>query len=99
MRIVSLTNGLIIVALLLAIPSFGAVQTSQNPVVLWESAALQGARSLDLGAPVTARALAIVSTCMYEAWAAYDPVAVGTHRAPRSRTQTHGALSEIRRAA
>jgi Domain of unknown function (DUF6851) len=30
------------------------------------------------GPTINARALAIVHTSMYEAWAAYDPVAVGT---------------------
>ena len=44
----------------------------------WNSAALQGIRDAKLGAPVVARALAIVHTCMYDAWAAYDERAVGT---------------------
>jgi hypothetical protein len=44
----------------------------------WNSATLQGIRDAKLGAPVVARALAIVHTCMYDAWAAYDERAVGT---------------------
>ena len=44
----------------------------------WNSAALQGIRYVKLGAPVVARALAIVHTCVYDAWAAYDERAVGT---------------------
>ncbi len=44
----------------------------------WDSAALRGIRDAKLGAPVVARALAIVHTCMYDAWAAYDERAVGT---------------------
>jgi hypothetical protein len=53
--------------------------TSEPDAVLqWESAALQGIRDAKLGAPVVARALAIVHTCMYDAWAAYDERAVGT---------------------
>jgi len=44
----------------------------------WNDAALQGIRDAKLGAPVVARALAIVHTCMYDAWAAYDERAVGT---------------------
>jgi hypothetical protein len=44
----------------------------------WNSATLQGIREAKLGAPVVARALAIVHTCMYDAWAAYDERAVGT---------------------
>ena len=30
------------------------------------------------GPPIVARVLAVVHTCMYDAWAAYDDVAVGT---------------------
>ncbi len=51
---------------------------STNPVVQWNNAALQGIRDSKLGAPVVARALAIVHTCMYDAWSAYDEKAVGT---------------------
>jgi hypothetical protein len=47
-------------------------------VVRWDSAALQGIRDTNLGAPIASRALAIVHTCMYDAWAAYDQVAIGT---------------------
>ena len=47
-------------------------------VIQWNNAALQGVRDAKLGAPVVARALAIVHTCMYDAWAAYDDRAVGT---------------------
>ena len=38
-----------------------------DPSVRWNSAALQGIRDAKLGAPVVARALAIVHTCMYDA--------------------------------
>jgi hypothetical protein len=44
----------------------------------WNSAALHAIRDAKLGAPVVVRALAIVHTCMYEAWTAYDEGAVGT---------------------
>jgi hypothetical protein len=47
----------------------------------WNAAALQEVRnskSLRNGPPMVARALAIVHTCMYDAWAAYDDVAIGT---------------------
>jgi len=42
------------------------------------SAALEAAREPKLAAPVTSRSLAIVNTCMHDAWAAYDTRAVGT---------------------
>jgi len=49
-----------------------------NAVIQWNNATLQGIRDAKLGAPVVARALAIVHTCMYDAWAAYDDRGVGT---------------------
>ena len=47
-------------------------------VVQWNKAALQGDRDSSFGPPMVARALAMVHTCMYDAWAAYDAKAVGT---------------------
>ena len=47
-------------------------------VPLWNNVALQAIRDLQPPMPVSARALAIVHTCMYDAWAAYNPVALGT---------------------
>jgi hypothetical protein len=44
----------------------------------WNSAALQGVRDAKLAAPVRTRASAIVHTCIYDAWAAYDEHAIGT---------------------
>src|SRR5262249_62363456 len=47
----------------------------------WNAAALAEVRlstSLRNGPPIVARALAIAHTCMYDTWAAYDDVAVGT---------------------
>jgi len=49
-----------------------------NLAIQWDSAALQGVRDARLGAPMVARALAIVHTCMYDAWAAYDERAIST---------------------
>ncbi|MFZ0321615.1 MAG: DUF6851 domain-containing protein [Candidatus Sulfotelmatobacter sp.] len=54
---------------------------AKDPAILWNSAALQGIRDAKLGAPVVARVLAIVHTCMYDAWASYDDRAVGTQLA------------------
>jgi hypothetical protein len=39
---------------------------------------MQALRDAKTGAPTAARALAIVDTCMFDAWAAYDERAVGT---------------------
>ena len=47
-------------------------------VMQWNNAALQMIKNGHLGPPIVARVLAVVHTCMYDAWAAYDDVAVGT---------------------
>lgn len=49
-----------------------------NVVVQWNQTALDAASSGTLGPPMEARALAIVHTAMFDAWAAYDAVATGT---------------------
>jgi hypothetical protein len=49
-----------------------------NVVIQWNNAALQGVRDSKIGPPMVARALAIVHTCIYDAWAAYDESALGT---------------------
>jgi hypothetical protein len=51
---------------------------SDGVVLAWNNAALQGVRDSRMGPPMVARALAIVHTCIYDAWAAYDGTAVGT---------------------
>ena len=45
----------------------------------WNQVTLEAIRQSTLPPPAVARALAIVHTCMYDAWAAYDPVAAGVH--------------------
>jgi hypothetical protein len=49
-----------------------------NVVLRWDEQTLAMIRAVKQGPTMNARALAIVHTSMYEAWAAYDPVAVGT---------------------
>ncbi|MGZ5544659.1 MAG: DUF6851 domain-containing protein, partial [Limisphaerales bacterium] len=44
----------------------------------WNAATLQAIRITKPGPPMVARMLAVVQTCEYEAWAAYDANAVGT---------------------
>jgi hypothetical protein len=56
-----------------------------NVVIEWNTAALQGVRDSKLGPPMVSRALAIVHTCMYDAWAAYDDRARGTQLGTRLR--------------
>jgi hypothetical protein len=60
------------------VPAAAQPSASDNVVLQWNNAALQGVRDSKLGPPMVSRALAIVHTCMYDAWAAYDERAVGT---------------------
>ncbi len=67
-----------LVATLSTFCALAAAQRSPAVAIQWDSATLQGIRDAKLGAPVVARSLAIVHTCMYDAWTAYDDRAVGT---------------------
>ena len=53
-------------------------QVHESAVAKWDQATLAAVRRTHLGPPMVARALAIVHTAMYDAWAAYDGRAVGT---------------------
>ena len=67
----------------LALPAAARLRT--NVVLEWNAAALQGVRDSKIGPPMVARALAIVHTAAYDAWAAYHDVAVGTRLGGRLR--------------
>jgi hypothetical protein len=54
------------------------VNQDANVVIRWNNAALQGVRDSKIGPPMVSRALAIVHTAIFDAWAAYDAFAVGT---------------------
>ena len=69
---------LLAVLLLAAGDKCNAQSPAANVVIQWNQAALQGVRDSKLGPPMVARALAIVHTCIYDAWAAYDQRALGT---------------------
>jgi hypothetical protein len=51
---------------------------SDSIVVRWNEALLDAVEALTLGRPMTARVLAVVHACAYEAWVAYDEHAAGT---------------------
>src|SRR5262245_35247594 len=73
-----------------SLPSLGS---ASNEAVRWNAAVLQAIRNTAFSPVYAARAFSIVHTCMYDAWAAYDDVAVGTRaggalrRPPRERTE------------
>ncbi|PYN63805.1 MAG: hypothetical protein DMD90_15735, partial [Candidatus Rokuibacteriota bacterium] len=65
-----------------------ATSASATVVSDWNAAALAEVRlskALRNGPPIVARALAIAHTCMYDAWAAFADVAVGTTDSSGSR--------------
>jgi hypothetical protein len=57
----------------------------ETVVAIWNEATLEGIREASVPAPIAARMLAIVNTAMYDAWAAYDPIAAGTDGTSRLR--------------
>ena len=58
-------------------PVFARDTAPQNLVLQWDDVALRGVLDTKAGA-MAARALAVVHTCMSDAWAAYDDLAIGT---------------------
>lgn len=62
----------------LSLGLFSEVRAEDTVVVTWNNAALQAIRDTRPGPPIVARMLAMTHTCIYDAWAAYDSVAIGT---------------------
>jgi hypothetical protein len=54
------------------------LSASDNVVLRWNQAALDAIKATSMAPPMSSRALAIVHTCMFDAWAAYDKKAIGT---------------------
>jgi hypothetical protein len=52
--------------------------TGADVVIQWNNVALQAVRDTNPGPTIASRAIAIMHTAMYDAWAAFDPVAVPT---------------------
>ena len=83
MRKLSMVIGLVLILALGLVASVGRSQparaaTGDNLVLVWNDQTLESIRKLPPAPTVAARALAIVHTAIYDAWAAYDPLAVGT---------------------
>jgi hypothetical protein len=94
------------ISFLLAVPApmLATEMALRNSVIQWDTAAVQGVRDAKMG--MAARALAIVHTCMYDAWAAYDehadsacwsPTAPGLRHKPTSMAQLDPPSSNSRR--
>jgi hypothetical protein len=76
-----------------------AGDSSPTAVVRWNNAALQAIHDTKPGPPMVARAIAVVHTCIYDAWTAYNPVALPTRpngikvHSQRSRANKTQAVS------
>jgi hypothetical protein len=64
-------------ALVSSVAPAARAASSNSVVRQWNATALQAIRDTHPGPPLCARALAIVSTCMYDAWTASDATAAG----------------------
>jgi hypothetical protein len=64
--------------------------TGDSVVVAWNQQVLDAIKETRTGPAIAARALAVVHTAIYDAWAAYDPVAVDT----RQRLQVNPELRQ-----
>jgi len=72
----------LVLASILSVPAVRAAVPGEQPgddaVLLWNEALLQAIRDVKPGPTVVARAIAVVHTCMFDAWSAYDAAAVPT---------------------
>ena len=66
-----------------------ATHTPRNIVVQWNIVVLEAIRNSRIGPSATGRALAVVHTCIYVAWAAYDAKAIGTELGGTLRRPEH----------
>jgi hypothetical protein len=83
MRKLTAVIGLVLILALGLVATVGRPQPARaadgdNLVLVWNQETLESIRKLPPAPTVAARALAIVHTAIYDAWAAYDPLAVGT---------------------
>jgi hypothetical protein len=74
-------------------------RADDNVVLRWDGQTLATIRAVKSGPTINARALAMVHTSMYDAWAAYDATAVGTRlggslrRPAAERTLAHKSMA------
>src|SRR5215208_8022720 len=100
MRKLTTVIGLVLILALGLVATVGRPQPARaaggdSVVLAWNQQLLDTIKETRTGPTIAARALAVVHTAIYDAWAAYDPVAVGTRllgglRQPSSeRTQAN----------
>src|SRR5207244_8911496 len=84
-----------VAAFVCATSAWGTVVSDWNAAALAE---VRLSKSLRNGPPMVARALAIAHTCMYDAWAAYDDIAVGTTDIGGTRRRPEGERTDENKA-
>jgi hypothetical protein len=77
------------------IDTYGTPRSTDNVVLKWDEQLLSTIRAYpaQTGPTITARALAEVHTAMYDAWAAYDPTAVGSTSGAPVATDPNTAIA------
>ena len=75
-------------------PYQGAPAASPTVVARWNSVALHAISATHLGPPMVARALAILHTCIYDAWCAYQSTAIPTQAVGISQAIGIGSKAE-----
>lgn len=79
-RVLTITRFLLIRFLLVWCGAIACVPAARanSVVTIWDDMMLQAIRQTRPGPPTVARMTAVLHTCIFDAWAAYDDVAVGT---------------------
>jgi hypothetical protein len=88
--LISTLRAIVLLLVVAALTKVGAASAPENVVIQWDNATLQTIRYLHPGPTINARALAVVHTCIFDAWSAYDEKAVATvlgHQLRRPRTE------------
>ena len=85
MRKLTTIIGLVVILALGLVAGVGRPQparaaTDESVVLAWNQQLLDTIKETRTGPTIAARALAVVHTAIYDAWAAYDPVAVDTRQ-------------------
>src|SRR5438105_9991672 len=68
----------LLIGLALLLTAIEPAVAIDNVVLQWNEATLDAIRNTKSPPPIAARAFAVTHTAMFDAWAAYDPVAKGT---------------------
>ena len=75
-----------------------AMPPADNPVILWNRAAIEAARENNSGTLVMVRALAVMHTAMFDAWTQYDSTAQPTLGTPLRRPTSERTIEKKREA-